>query len=144
MNSKQSKFIGLTALALLIALAPLHQAAAALKVRATVTTPHLAVRVDTDSGPAFRYGHLRPLTARYGVMVRLDRQDRRIARRLAEHTGLSRQELLQMRLHGYSWQEIGGWLNLRPQVVRAAADADSWERFLHGQRPGRVVRCATR
>lgn len=144
MNTKQSHFIGLMALALLIAMAPVGKAAAALKVRATVTTPHIAVRVDTDSGPAVRYNHLRPLPARHGAVVRLDRQDRRMARRLAQYTGLSRRELLQMRQHGYSWQEIGSWLNLRPQVVRAAASSDSWERFLHGGRPVKVVRCATR
>lgn len=144
MNSKQRILTGLMALALLITMVPLQQAEAGIQVRATVTTPHIRVRVSTDPAPVYRYTHLRNLPPRHCAMVVIDKQDRRIARRLARYTGYEKQELLRLRRQGYSWQEIGGWLNLRPQVVRAAHGARSWEQYLHGGRQVKVVRCATR
>jgi hypothetical protein len=141
MNSKQRILTGLMALALLITMAPVNKADAGIVVRGSVSTPHISVRVNTGPTPVYRNNHLRPLPAQRCAVVIIDKQDRRIARRLASYTGHTKRELLQMRRNGYTWQEIGSWLNLRPQVVRAAYRAESWERFLHGGRPVRVVRC---
>lgn len=143
MKSAQRNFVGLMALALLIAMIPVQQANADVKIRATVKTPHLAVRVNTSPRPG---GHVlvqRQPAGRHEAVV-IDRQDRRVAKRLAKFTGRDKRDLLQMRLRGYSWSQIGSMLNLRPQVVRAAVNAESWERFQHRGAQVRVVRCGIR
>ena len=143
MNTRNRNLIGLMALALLITMAPISQAQAGIVVRAGIDTPHLSVRVNTVGGPSVRYSHLRPLAPRPHVIVHIDRQDRQMARRLSRYTGESQAWLLKMRRYGYSWREIGDWMGLSPRVVRAARNAESWERFLHGGRQVKVVRCGT-
>lgn len=142
MNTTQRNFAGLMALALLIAMAPMNQASATVKVRASIRTPHLSVRVN-PTPVAYKYKHLNKRHGRHYVAVRLTKQDRRMAKRLARVTAYSKHELLEMRRDGLSWKRIGRYLNLRPQMVRAAKHAGTWERYLHGGRQ-RHVRCATR
>ena len=142
MNTTQRNLAGLMALALLIAMAPMNQASATVRVRASVKTPHLTVRVD-NTPRAYNYSHIKQRHNQRRVAVRIDKQDRRIAKRLARVTAYSKRELLGMRRDGLSWNRIGRYLNLRPQVVRAAKNAASWERYLHGGQR-RHVRCATR
>lgn len=139
MNTTQRNFAGLMALALLIALAPVGKAQAKVVVRASVATPHLSVRVN-PTPVAYYYKHLKPRPVRTRVIVRIDKQDRKMARRLARVSNYSKKELLEMRRDGYSWNQIGSFLNLNPRAVRAARHAMSWERYL-GERRHTVVRC---
>ena len=139
MNTTQRNFIGLMALALLIALAPVTQAQAKVVVRATVKTPHLSVKV-SNTPVARRYVHLTPRVTHRQVLVRIDKQDRQMARRLASISGATRGEILELRRDGYTWNQIGRFLNLNPRAVRAARHAISWNRYLDFGRHT-VVRC---
>lgn len=130
MNTTQRNLIGLMALALIIAMTPVTTASAAVRVRASVNTPHLSFQVNTHR-PAVVYGERRVRTVHPRAVIRITKQDKRMAKRLARYTGYSKRELLDMRRSGYNWKRIGRYLNLRPQVVKAARSARSWERFLN-------------
>ncbi len=123
---------------LLMSSGTLDPARADLRLRARVETPSLRIRI--GSGPHHSYarfaydsqvGHRyyrrsvrRPrLRLRYeshGEHYRLDRQDRRVAKRLARWTGYSRREILDLRRDGYRWFEIGRILDIRADTIRAA------------------------
>lgn len=141
MNTTQRNLIGLMALALLISMTPVQQASAKTRLRATVNTPHLSVRVSNHQAPVYRYKHLKQRSVRRHFVVRINKQDRKMAKRLARYTGSSKGELVRLRKSGYTWREIGRYLDLRPRVVRAARHADTWEDFLYGG--CHVVRCGT-
>ncbi len=144
MKTRNMYLTGLMALALMLTMIPASHAKAAVVIRASIGTPHAGVMLGYNTVPAVRntrYVHLRPLPVRRYAVLHITKHDRRMARRLADYTGVSRRELLRLRRQGYSWREIGSWLNVRPVVVRAARSARTWDDFLYGGRP--VVRCRT-
>lgn len=140
MNATNRNLIGLMALALIIAMTPIQQASAKVRVRAAFNTPHLSVQVNT-ARPAIRYGERRIQPSHRPAVIHVSKQDKRMAKRLARYTGYSKRELLDMRRAGYSWKRIGRYLDLSPRVVKAARNARSWDRFLYSGR--NVVRCGT-
>ncbi len=101
------------------------------------------IPADAFAGPAkFR---VRVRTRRPEVRVirvqnrhHLTRHDRKIARRLARYTGYSRHRFLEYRARGYSWLEIGRWLDLPRRMILAARYSDTWRRY---QRP--IMKCGT-
>ncbi len=131
-NQKIRQLMSLLVVTLLLAGA--GQAQATVRVRATVRTPYGAVHV--DNRPSQRYWRVRAPRVpvqRYHE-VRLTRHDRKIAKRLAWYTGVPKREILTMKRQGYYWSEIGRWLDVPRQVVRAAKHKRSWRRFLHDER----------
>jgi len=140
MKTTQRNTITIMALALLIAAMPLASAQATVRVRATVKTPHLKYKVTPSSVVVSRNRRVCHHPVRYQETIRLTKKDRKMAKRLARYTGASKRELLELRRDGYSWRKIGRFLNLRPQVVRAAQSKRSWKQFLYGPQV-QVVRC---
>jgi hypothetical protein len=67
----------------------------------------------------------------------VSKRDKKIARRLGRYTGVPKRELLRLKRMGYSWREIGNWLGISKQAVRAAKSKGRWARFLERQRHGR-------
>jgi len=102
-------------------------ASARVRVRATVHTPYGAVRIDNSQRGRY-YAPRRHLD--YTVT----RYDRKIAKRLARYTGVSKGEILRLRRQGYRWSEIGRRLDVSRRVVRAAKHQGSWQRFLRDER----------
>lgn len=131
-NRKRLGFFSLPVLALMLTMGAADQAQARIRVQATVRTPY--GRVMIDNGP---YRHTRvyrqALPVRRCVLVQVSRRDRNIARRLGRFTGVPQRELIQLRRQGYTWNEIGRWLDVPRKVVRAAKSAKSWMRFMHRQ-----------
>jgi hypothetical protein len=121
--------MALAALTIVLGLALAADAEAGIRVKATLRTPHVGVVV--HGGPvAPRVLPLRPLPVRYCESVRITKRDRRIAKRLAWYTGVPRRELIHAKRMGYSWMEIGRWLDVPRRVVQAAQSSRSWDRFL--------------
>ena len=132
--------LGLTALALFL-FAAVDKADAAVRVSATVRTPYVDVRIGTG-GPNPHVAVVRqPMPIRRHVEFRITERDERIARRLARYTGAERQELLRLRRQGYSWVEIGRWLDVPAAAVYAAGDQQAWRRYLKSGH--QVVKCGT-
>lgn len=131
MHTHRYRFSGILALALLIATFSADRADAGLRVRADVRVPGGVIRLQTAGQPVRVIQRLPAPTGRR-IVVRTEdsRHDRQVARRLARHTGVDRGELLRLRRLGYDWVEIGLWLELPRQAVRAAQHDDSWERYL--------------
>jgi hypothetical protein len=90
------------------------------------------VRVRVGNAPPVHYRTVRvrrlPVFGRR--IFRIAKQDQRIAHRLAMYTGVPEHELLRLRRFGYQWFEIGRWLHLPQQLVRAAMHKGTWKRFL--------------
>ncbi len=131
-HTKNLSLLTLSVLALLLVGA--NEAAAKVRVKATVRTPYGSVRIDNSHGP-------RIVTPRRQVEVRITRQDKKIAKRLARYTGVSKREILRLKRQGYRWGEIARWLDVSRQVVHAAKHQQSWQRFLKAER--RHQRCGT-
>jgi len=125
-------------------------ARAEIRVAATVHTHNVSVRAGYNS-PSGYYDIRadRRLPSRRYMGYELGRRDRMIARRMTWYTGVRMGELMRLRRHGYNWFEIGRWLHMPRQVVRAAMHQKSWNRFLraeerrhakrHGRRRDRVT-----
>lgn len=123
---------------ILMALAP-RPAEAGIRVSATLSTPHVGIHLSTGH-PDRCPGCVRaPLPVRRYAALKLAKHDRQVAERLADFTGVRKQELLRLRRHGYSWLEIGLHLGLSRQAVNASFTARTWQRYLNGPRP--YVKC---
>jgi len=112
-----------------------NAASAQIRVKATVHTSYGAVRIDSGHNERYRAPH-------HHLNYSVSRHDRQIARRLARYAGVSRREILRLRSQGYRWAEIGYWLDVPRQVVRAARHRGSWRRFLQAER--RYKNCGLR
>jgi hypothetical protein len=141
MKTMRTSILGLTATALiLVALAP-RPADAGIRVSATLRTPNIGIHLSTGQ-PDRCPGCVRvPLPVRRHAGLRLAKHDRQVAARLADFTGVRKQELLRLRRHGYSWLQIGLHLGLSRQAVNASFSARTWQRYLNGPRP--YVKCGT-
>lgn len=102
-------------------------ASAQVRVRARINTPYGSVRVsNTHTG---RYQ-----MPRRHLEYRVSRHDKKMAKRLARYSGVAKRQILRLRRQGYTWHEIGRWLDVSPRVVRAARHQGSWRRFLNHER----------
>lgn len=130
MNKKRMNIIGLIALGFLMGIVMVQDAAAGVKVSATVKTP--AVRIHVGNTPNVYFGTVKlgVLQVRTLHLYKVNRQDQMIAKRLGEFTGVPARTLLNLRTRGYDWFEIGHWLYLPRPVVRAAMTQPTWQRFL--------------
>jgi hypothetical protein len=134
MRKTRLSMLILIELALLFVSGLSRSAEAGIRVTATLHTPDVHVRIG-GAPRGYTIGHL-PVRRPGRHMV--GRRDRAIALRLARYTGVPARRLIRLRTYGYTWFEIGRWLRLPPQVVRAAMDRRSWSRF---RRSGaRIVR----
>lgn len=138
MKKIQTILMGLSGLALLL-VAPgnVQNADAGIRVKASVHTPNVHVRIGNTSSKHYRSykrGY-RPVRHDY----RVTKRDQRIARRLARYTGVPARKLIRLRRDGYRWFEIGRHLEIRGRVVQAAMYQRSWQRFLRQER--RLARC---
>ena len=124
-------------LALVAGLGNMNTAEAGIKIRATVTTPNVHVRVGTTP-----LSHYRSYTRRHVyvpptcevVYYRTNPRDRAIALRLSDYTGVAPRELIGLKRQGYTWVEIGAWIDVPRYVVRAARHERTWRKFLRKQR----------
>jgi hypothetical protein len=132
MKTTRTTTVALGALTILLGLALAEDAEARIRVHATLRTPHVGV-VYSNAPVAYRPLPLRPLPVRYYDRVKISKRDRRIAKRLAWYTGVPRRELIHAKRMGYSWLEIGRWLEVPRRVVKAARSSRSWDRFLDRQ-----------
>jgi hypothetical protein len=123
---------GLAAGAVLAGFFMVQDAEAGLRFRAAINTPNLVVHAGNI--PSCYHGYHRrgnlPVRAYY---YRINKHDRRIARRLARYTGVPARELMRLRRMGYHWFEIGRHLGLPRPVVRCAMNKRSWKHFLRYQ-----------
>ena len=153
MKTHRYRFSGILALALLIATFSAGRADARLQVRADVRVPGGVIRLQTDGQPLRVIQRLpAPVGRRLDLRDEAPHRDRQVARRLARHTGVARDEILRLRRLGYEWTEIGMWLQLPRRAISAAQRQQSWERYLRtvrradrDRRPARVHgddRCA--
>ena len=138
-NLSIAGLIGLTVLSLTLLGAPAANAQTKVRVQAKVQTPVGVIHVSNT--PSVRYRELppRPVLPSPRYVVKITAQDRQIARRLARYTGAEKQRLLNLKREGYTWVQIGQWLDLSPRAVRAAHSQVAWNRFLDDQHV--VIRC---
>ncbi|MCK4538196.1 MAG: hypothetical protein KAV42_05300 [Candidatus Krumholzibacteria bacterium] len=105
-------------------------AEAGVRFDATFRTDNMRVRVGNIRSDYYRIHRRRPMPVRRHRGYEVGRQDRQIAYRIGRYTGIPAWELVQLRRYGYSWLEIGRWLELPRYAVRAAMHKKSWKRFL--------------
>jgi len=129
MKRIQASLMSLVALALLGSVAA-DTANAGVRVKATLRTPTLVVRMGNVHAGHDGYCRIEPARMTVHRRGRLTTQDRNIARRLANYTGMRPQRVMKLRRQGYTWFGVGRFLHLRPRVVRAAMHQRSWNRFL--------------
>jgi hypothetical protein len=134
MNRMRVSLIGLVAIILLVGSGIVQDAEAEVRFDVTMRTPIVRVRVGNTHPLHYRTVRIRRLPIRGRGFYRISKQDRRIARRLAMYTGVPVRELLRLRRYGYQWFEIGRWLRLPRQAVRAATHKGTWKRFLREER----------
>ena len=134
-NKKRMSLVSLSVLALLLTVGAVDEAQARIRVKATVRTPYVRVQVDNGAYHHTR-GYRQALPVRHYEYNRVTQRDRKIASRLGRFTGVPRRELIQLRMQGYSWGEIGRWLDVPRKVVRAAQNGKSWRRFMNRQDRG--------
>ena len=136
MRKIQTILISSMALALVVGLGNVKDANAGMRFRATVTTPNVYVHIGNTPS-----SHYRSYTRRYLpppaceiTYYRTSARDRAIALRLARYTGVTARELIGMKRQGYTWLEIGCWLDLYPATIQAAGNDRTWRRYLRKQR----------
>lgn len=129
MKTTKMNIAALTALTLLLGLGLAEDAEAKIRVRATVRTPNIGLVLGSGHGGC-RVERPLPLPDRHFRHIRISKRDRRIAKRLAWYTGVPKRELIQARRMGYSWNEIGRWLDVPRRVIRAAKSARGWDSFI--------------
>ncbi len=141
MRKTRMILLSLIALALLVGSGFMRNAEAGIRVDATLYTPTVHVSIGNMSSgrhQGYTIGHLPIRRPRH---YKVGRRDRAIAHRLARYTGVPARRLTRLRAYGYNWSEIGRWLCLPRQVVRAAMYQRSWNRFLReGRRFARYER----
>jgi len=134
MKKMQTIILSLIALALLVGHGIVQDANAGVRVKATLGTPNVRIRVSNTSSNHYGLYPRRHLPIRIYKHHMITKQDRTIARRLSRYTGVPSRALIQFRSQGYRWAEIGRWLQLPRPVVRAAMHQRSWNRFLREER----------
>ena len=136
MKRLRISLLSITAVAVLVGPGMLKDATAGVRVRATLHTPYVSVRVGNSPYRHHRSRVRKPLPIRRVQQhVIITRQDRKIAKRLARYTGVPNRELLFLKSRGFNWMSIGRWLDLPQTTVRAAMSKRGWKRFLrHEQR----------
>lgn len=134
-NKKRLGFFSLPVLVLLLTIGAVDEAQARIRVQATVKTPYGRVQIDNGAYHHTR-GYRRALPVRHYEDYRVSKRDRNIARRLGRFTGVPKRELVQLRRQGYSWSEIGRWLDVPRKVVKAAKNGKSWKRFMNRHNRG--------
>jgi hypothetical protein len=135
MKTRQASIIGLLTMILIAGAAAVDEARADLRVRATLRTPRVHVRVSNVPDRHHRY-IVRDHRYR-GDIHSLSRRDHLVAKRIARVTGIPRRELLELRSYGYGWRGIGRWYDIPRPLIRAAqADNRTWKRWLKRGRPG--------
>jgi hypothetical protein len=136
MKTLKMTIISLPVLALLLTLGAVDEAQARIRVKGTLRTPHGVVVVDNGAYHHTR-GYRPALPVRHVERIRVSERDKKMAARLGRYTGVPKRELIQLRKQGYSWKEIGRWLGVPRQVVRAAKVNATWRHFLDRQQYGR-------
>ena len=127
MKTLRMTILSLSALILFLAPSQTQAGTRDVRVRARVSTPY--VRVDFNHGQQYDGSHYRQMRNNRHFS-NLSKQDRKMARRLAEYTGHSSYRIMMLRDRGYRWSEIAYRLDLPRQVVRAARSARSWNKFM--------------
>lgn len=138
MKTTRTTLAAITALTIILGFGALDRAEAAIRVQATLRTPNVDIVI--GNRPAVRRVlPLRPLPVRAHLQAAVTRRDARIARRLARYTGVSRGEILRARRMGYTWREIGRWLDVPVRVLDAAMSSREWNRTQSCGRHGTVA-----
>lgn len=135
MKRLRTSLLIITALAVLAGPSMVENATAGVRVKATLRTPNVSVRVGYGPSSHYRSFVRKPLPIRrvsYEVIITA--QDRKIARRLARYTGVPARELIFLKKRGFTWFSIGLWLELPRQTIRAAFSQRSWNQFLRHDR----------
>jgi hypothetical protein len=122
--------LGLAVLAFLAVIATFEDARAKVRVSATLRAPNVRVHFDNASSCRCHNCTIRHIPIRKHVLYKFGRRDRVVAVRLARYTGVPSRDLLRLRGSGYSWFEIGRFIDLPRPVVRAAMNQVTWKRFL--------------
>lgn len=143
MRKLQKTILGFLAPILVTGAGLVPDADAGVKVKATLRTPGVVVRVGHPSYTQYRTHKTKRFHVRRYQHFNVTRQDWRVAGRLASVTGVPTRELIEYRRYGYTWREIGRAFRLPRPMMHAAMDQRSWKRFLreaqiarHRDRPG--------
>ena len=134
-NKKRMSLFSLPVLALLLTIGAVDEAQARVRVRATVRTPYGHIQIDNGAYHHTR-GYRQALPVRHYEYYCVTKRDKKIAGRLGHYTGVPRRELIQLRKQGYTWSEIGRWLDVSRKVVRAAKSEKRWRRFMRHRNRG--------
>ena len=121
-------------LALAIVTGFMADARAGVRIAASVHTPNVSIHAGSNPSCNFCIDQGRRIQSRRYMGYEITRRDRMIARRMTWYTGVRLGKVTRLRRHGYSWFEVGQYLHMPRQVVRAAMHQKSWDRFLRQQR----------
>jgi hypothetical protein len=139
---KRMTLLSITALAVLVAPGLVRNASADVRVSATVRTPIVTVRVGNTPFSHHRSFARKPLPVIYVQRhVIITRDDRRIAARLAQYTGVPAQDMLYLKSRGYTWYQIGRWIDVSDCALQAAMNNGTWNRFIHSRHFDRCNVC---
>lgn len=134
MRKMRKIVIGVSVAAFIAGIFMTGEAVASVRVKATLDTPNLRITIG-NTPTVYHNGYGRkPLPVRRTRNVSLYRQDWNVAARLGRYTGVPAKRLIRFRRMGYSWMEIGRWLELPRPVVRAAMHEASWHRLIAMER----------
>ncbi len=133
MRRMRMSLISLIALAMIAGPMIALDAEAGVRFDATLRTDNMKVRVGNIRSDYYRIQRRRPRLVRRHHSYAIGRQDRKVAYRIGIYAGIPARELVQLRRYGYSWLEIGRWLELPRHAVRAAMHKKSWKRFLRNE-----------
>lgn len=111
----------------------MRPAEAGIQVRARVQTPQVTVEYRHDAHPA----RIQRQRVTRLPLYPVTRQDRAVARRIARATGHGKGDLLQLRMRGLTWVQIGQRLRIPRQVVQDAVHTGPRAAFRHQVRSAR-------
>ena len=134
MKRMRVSFLSLMVVALIVGSGIVQDAEAEVRFNVTMRTPNVRVRIGNTPSVHYRTVRIGRLPIHGRRLYRISKQDPRIARRLAQYTGVPARELLQLRRYGYHWPEIGHWLRLPRPAIHAAMRRGTWKRFLREER----------
>jgi hypothetical protein len=129
MKRIQASLMSLAVLGLLGTFAA-DTASAGVRVRATLETPTVRVRLGNTRVVYTPTCEIEPATVHIHKRGRLTARDHRIANRLSWYAGVPKRRVMKLRRKGYTWFGVGRFLHVPRPVVRAAMHQRSWKRFL--------------
>ncbi len=117
MKTLKMTFLGLCTLAFFIIPIDALAGWSNVRLRVVIQIPQIGVNVYSSG---WRGTHSSSYGSYRREIHRVTKWDRRVAGKLSRYTGISRHSLLEYRSRGYTWVEIGRWLDVPRKLLRKA------------------------